>query len=76
MKGSYRNILTLKRTFTIAGIGEIIKSYCYKGCTTYVNGKKKITFTYKVYTDLNGTELKSVYIDHNEFVRKEIFPIT
>lgn len=74
-EGNYGSILTLKRTFTIAGIGEIIKSYCYKGCTTYVNGKKEDYFTYKIYTDLNGTELKSVYVDHNEFVERKFFQL-
>lgn len=74
-EGEYRSIITLKRTFTIAGIGEIIKQYCYKGCTTYVNGKEDDYFTYKVYTDLNGTELESVYIDHDEFVNRKFFQL-
>ena len=48
----------LKRTFTIAGIGEVVKYIHHNGNTNWViNGNDVDEFTFKVYTDLNGTTL-------------------
>jgi hypothetical protein len=46
----------LKRTFTIAGIGEVVKYTHHNGNINWVvNGNKVDEFTFKIYTDLNGT---------------------
>ena len=50
----------LKRTFTIAGIGEVVKYTHHNGNTNWViNGNDVDKFSFSVYTDLNGTSFNS-----------------
>ena len=50
----------LKRTFTIAGIGEVVKYLHHTGKSNWViNGKDVDGFSFYVYTDLNGTSLNN-----------------
>ena len=48
----------LKRTFTIAGIGEVVKYTHHNGDTNWmVNGNDVDEYSFNIYTDLNGTSL-------------------
>ena len=51
----------LKRTFTIAGIGEVVKYTHHNGNSNYwvINGKDVNEFSFYIYTDLNGTSLNN-----------------
>ena len=50
----------LKRTFTIAGIGEVVKYTHHNGNSNWViNGNDVDKFQFNVYTDLNGTSFNS-----------------
>lgn len=66
----YKSSSVLKRTFTIAGIGEVIIYYNYKGNKTLVNGEVNDRFTFETYENLNGKSLESQHIDFDKYEEK------
>ena len=62
----------LKRTFTIAGIGEVVKYTHHNGKSNWViNGNDVDDFTFKIYTDLDGSIFnrdwsENLYVYHEE----------
>lgn len=75
-EGPYKNIYILKRTFTIAGIGEVFKYYNYDGRNWFViNGEIRKDISFEVYSDLNGGRVPTIEMDHDEYVCNRFYKL-
>ena len=63
--------MCIKRTFTIAGIGEVIKHAYDNGLSKWtINGVKVNEFTFNVYSDLNGGKLPNPRMEIYDYVNE------